>query len=72
MQRATSRMTGTGLEAFLKRWNLTKAEAAQRLGMSDRTIYAHIQGTRKIPKQLALFISALDELWTMKRNSEKP
>jgi plasmid maintenance system antidote protein VapI len=72
MQRRFSRMSATGLQKFIDRWELTKAEAAQRLGMSERAVYAHLSGERKIPQQLAMLITALDELWTIKRqNSEK-
>ena len=71
MQRTFSRMTAVGLQQFLDRWKLTKAEAATRLGMSQRALYAHLDGSRKIPMQLAILVKALDELWTIKRNSEK-
>ena len=45
---------------------LRDVETTKRLGMSERAIYAHLNGTRKIPLQLFLFIKALDELWKLK------
>lgn len=71
MQRRFSRMTAIGLESFISRWGLTKAEAAERLGMSPRAVYAHLAGDRKIPLQLAMLVRALDELWTLKHNSSE-
>lgn len=45
---------------------LRDVETAERLGMSERAIYRHLNGTRKIPLQLFLFIKALDERWKLK------
>jgi hypothetical protein len=45
---------------------LRDVETAERLGMSERAIYADLNGTRKIPLQLFLFIKALDGLWKLK------
>ena len=45
---------------------LRDVETAERLGMSERAIYAQLNGTRKIPLQLFLFIKALDEPWKPK------
>jgi hypothetical protein len=45
---------------------LRDIETAERFGMSERAIYAHLNGTRKIRLQLFLFIKALDELWKLK------
>ena len=71
MQRQLSKMTATALEAFMERWELTRAECAQRLGVKERGLYAMLNGDRPITMQLAILIKALDELWTIKRNTEK-
>ena len=70
MQRQLSRMTPARLQQFLDRWSLTKAGGAKRLGISERALYAYLDGSRTIPMQVAILVTALDKLWTIKRNSE--
>lgn len=62
MQRKKSRTTGAGLEAWIKRHNLTRAAAAQALGISLPAVYAILAGTRPASKTVALLMKALDEL----------
>lgn len=51
--------------------SLREVETADGLGMLERAICAHRDGTRKIPIQAALMVKALDELRKSKREAER-
>ena len=67
MKRTQTKMTGVALERFIERWNLTRQQAADSLGISPRMVYFYINGTYKMSMTLGLLIKALDENWTAKR-----
>jgi hypothetical protein len=62
MQRTPSTMTAADFEAWLRRHELTRAEAADKLGVGLRVVYAFLSGERRIPRTVELLCKALDRL----------
>ena len=67
MKRRQTKMTGVALERWIQRWDLTRQQAADSLGVSPRAVYFYISGKYKMSMTLGLLIKALDENWTAKR-----
>ena len=54
------------LERFMRRWNLSRRQAGEALGASERMIYWYLNGKHAVPKTLALLMKALGENWSHK------
>jgi len=59
MQRVKSTMTGFELEVWLQKNKWTVQQAADRLGISSRTLYYYLSDQLPIPATVANLISAL-------------
>jgi hypothetical protein len=71
MKRHKTKVSGGALERFIRKWGLSKRQAADYLGTSPRMIYFYIAGTYPMSQTIGLLIKALDENWTMKRDMGK-
>ena len=61
-----SNISAAQLERFMQRWNLSRGQAGDALGVSERMIYWYLNGKHAMPKTIGLLIKALGENWSHK------